>query len=232
MTIQSIKNRLQDFLFRKFAIPVMIDEKISKKYIKRFLPDQPTVIDCGAHDGTDSIELATSLGGKVFSFEPVPAVFKKLQARTMKINSIKCFQLALADKDGYIDFHVSGGNSDGSSSILAPKEHLKDHPEVLFNEVIKVKCQTLDAWAEVNNIEKIDLLWLDMQGFEMQMLIASPQILKKVTAIHTEVSTKETYHGVVTYNKMKSWIEEQGFKVQLEAIPDGWDMGNVFFVRK
>lgn len=232
MTIQSIKYRIQDLLFRKFAIPVSINEKISKKYIKKFLPDQPTIIDCGAHDGSDSIELASIIGGRIYSFEPVPAVFKKLQDKTMKFNSIKCFQQALADRDGHIDFHVSGGTSDGSSSILVPKEHLNDHPDVSFNEVIRVKCQTLDAWAEENKIEKIDLLWLDMQGFEMQMLMTSPRMLNKVIAIHTEVSTRETYHGVVTYNKMKSWLEEQGFKVQFEAIPDCYDMGNVFFIRK
>lgn len=232
MTLHSIKYRIQDLLFRKFAIPIKIDEKISKKYLKKFLPQQPTIIDCGAHDGSDSVELASTIGGNIYSFEPVPAVFNKLKARSMKFDSIKCFQLALADKDGFIDFHVSGGTSDGSSSILPPKEHLNDHPDVSFNEVIKVKCQTLDSWAEENKIEKIDLLWLDMQGFEMQMLMNSPRMLSKVTAIHTEVSTRETYHGVVTYNKMKTWLEEQGFKVQLEAIPDNYDMGNVLFIRK
>jgi FkbM family methyltransferase len=230
--LKSIKQRGQNFLFRNFAIPNKIEEKISKKYIRQFLPAQPTVIDCGAHDGSDSLELAAMLGGRVFAFEPVPAVFEKLKARTKAYPAIQCFQLALADNNGTVPFHISGGASDGSSSILAPKEHLIDHPNVSFTETISVQCKTLDAWAKENNIGKIDLLWLDMQGFELQMLMASPEMLKKVTAIHTEVSVKETYEGVATYEKLKAWLEQQGFRVQLEAIPAGWDMGNVLFIRK
>lgn len=72
MTLHSIKYRIQDLLFRKFAIPIKIDEKISKKYLKKFLPQQPTIIDCGAHDGSDSVELASTIGGNIYSFEPVP----------------------------------------------------------------------------------------------------------------------------------------------------------------
>lgn len=230
--IDAIKYRAQNFLFKNFAIPKRIDEKISKKYIRKFLPSNPVIIDCGAHDGSDSVELATLIGGKVFSFEPVPEVYNRLQEKTKPYSSIQCFQLALADKNGTVDFHVSGGTSDGSSSILAPKEHLIDHPQVSFNQVINVPCNTLDSWAEKNKIDKIDLLWLDMQGFEMQMLMASPGMLRKVTAIHTEVSVKETYEGVATYDKLKTWLEKQGFATQLEAIPDGWDMGNVLFIRK
>lgn len=94
-----------------------------------------------------------------------------------------------------------------------------------------MKTETLDTWAAKNNIEKVDFLWLDMQGFEFKMLEASNKILPTVKAIYTEVSMKETYTDVLLYTDFKKWAENKDFKVVVEAIPPGTDMGNVLFVR-
>jgi len=77
----------------------------------------------------------------------------------------------------------------------------------------------------------VDMLWLDMQGFELQMLKASEIILNMVSVIHTEVSTRETYKGVPLYDDLRSFLEAKGFSVKIEALPTGWDMGNVLFVK-
>ena len=61
---------------------------------------------------------------------------------------------------------------------MEPIEHLKDHPGTLFNKKIQVKTSTLDTWAAENNIAKIDMLWLDMQGFELKMLKESKVIFQ------------------------------------------------------
>ena len=131
-----------------------------------------------------------------------------------------------------MDFYMSEGASDASSSLLEPKDHLADHPDTVFTNKIAVKTATLDSWAKENNISKVDMLWLDMQGYELRMLKASEVILQTVSVIHTEVSTKETYKGVAQYNELRSFLVERGFSVKIEAVPQGWDMGNVLFVRK
>jgi hypothetical protein len=71
-----------------------------------------------------------------------------------------------------------------------------------------------------------------MQGYEIEVLQASKKILPTVKAIHMEVSTRRTYEGVPIYSEVKAWMEAHGFTIQVEAIPEGWDMGNVLFVRK
>lgn len=131
-----------------------------------------------------------------------------------------------------MDFYVSEGASDASSSLLEPMEHLNDHPTTFFKKKITVPTITLDGWAVENNILKVDMLWLDMQGFELNMLQSSNFILDTVSVIHTEVSTKQTYKGVAQYNEFRSFLESKGFVMKIEAIPSGWDMGNVLFVRK
>jgi hypothetical protein len=138
----------------------------------------------------------------------------------------------LSDKTGVSNMYVSSGSYDGSSSLLHPKEHLEDHPDVLFNDVLQVNTTSLDDWASQRNINKIDLLWLDMQGYEHQMLKASETIFPQVKVLHTEVSTRETYENVVRYEELKSWLEVKGFVEVYKALPESADMGNVLFVRK
>lgn len=221
------------FLQKRFDKTVVRSESINKNYIRRFLPANPVVIDAGAHVGGDSIEMCRLFpGSTIHSFEPVPAIYQLLKHNTRKFKRIHCHTVALSNKNGEQVMHVSSGASDGSSSFLQPKEHLKDHPDVFFNQDITVKTMTLDDWAASNSIEEVHLLWLDMQGFELEVLKASSVILPKVRAIHMEVSTRPTYEGVPLYGEVRSWMEAKGFHVEVEAIPHGWDMGNVLFVRK
>lgn len=205
---------------------------IPKYYFKKYLPANQIIIDCGAHIGADSVELAKIFPkSQIHSFEPVPSLFTTLKAMTSKYSNIECHQIALSNQNGTANFFVSSGDSDASSSLLLPTGHIEIHKNVLFNEQIQVPTITLDDWAKNNNISKIDFLWLDMQGFELQMLKASSTIIQTVKAIHTEVSITNSYEGAVLYPEYKKWLEEMGFKAVIEAIPDHTDMGNVLFVR-
>lgn len=228
-----IKRELKFHFVHRLAWLKPDDEfTISKGLFRKYLPNAPIIIDCGSHIGTDSIELSKVFpNAQIHSFEAVPAIYQQLKQNVSRYKNINCYQLALADQDGRASMFVSSVGSDGSSSLLKPETHLQDHPNVLFEETINVPTRRLDTWAEENHFQNIDLLWLDMQGFEYQMLIASPKILATVKVIHTEISLKETYEGVINYKQFKQWLEEQGFKMVKEAIPKGTDMGNVLFVR-
>jgi FkbM family methyltransferase len=230
--IRSGKYHVNRILFEKFGLPKVLNEKISKVVLKKYLPTYPVIIDCGAHDGSDTVELAKMFkGATIHAFEPVGNLFNKLKQRPNPNNNIQYYQLALADKNGIMDFNLSEGRSDASSSLLLPITHLKDHPDTTFNNKTLVQTMTLDSWAMKYQVEKVDLLWLDMQGYELQMLKESQFILDTVSVIHTEVSTRETYKGVVLYEEYRIFLEEKGFRVIEEAIPEGWDMGNVLFLR-
>jgi FkbM family methyltransferase len=227
-----IKTRsvINELLFEQLGIPAVSAEKISKSKIRPYLPNNPVIIDCGAHDGTDSILLSKVLQGTVHAFEPVPSIFTRLVQNTSRYR-IQCYQTALSDTNGTATFFLSSGTSDASSSLLKPKEHLIDHPTVTFADHLTVQTSTLDDWAAQNGIASVDLLWLDMQGAELKMLAASKTILPTVKVIHSEVSTKETYEGTCTYNQLADFLKSKGFTVMIEAIPHGADMGNVLFVR-
>jgi FkbM family methyltransferase len=231
--ISKLKYHGEKFLFEKYGLPKVKGDKISKIVLKNFLPQNPVIIDCGAHDGADSIEFAKLLkNASIYSFEPVDELYKRLLNNTALYENIKSYKIALGDKDGWQDFYISEGGSDASSSLLKPKEHLIFHPDTFFKKKISVNTLTLDSWAARQGVKHVDLLWLDMQGFELNMIKASPEILATVKIIHTEVSTKEIYLQGPLYNEYKTYLQSIGFEVFIEAIPAGWYMGNVLFIRK
>jgi FkbM family methyltransferase len=205
--------------------------EIPIKFIARFLPADPVILEAGAHIGTDTLKMAKYWPHSIIhAFEPVPAVLEELVGRIASFTNVFCYPLALSNTSGETKLFVSGGESNGSSSLLPPKEHLNIHPSVSFDEKISVKTITMDDWARVNNIQKVDFLWLDLQGVELKVLKSGTELLKSVKVIYTEVSLVENYEGGELYSDLRKWLEFKGFRVVREELP--WvDMGNVLFVR-
>jgi FkbM family methyltransferase len=204
--------------------------EISKRYIGRFIPGNSVIIDAGAHTGQDSIEMARLWpNATVHSFEPVPAVFAKLQKKARRYRNIRCHPLALADHEGETEMFISEGQ-DASSSLLQPKDVLSEHPEIAFNKSLRVRVTTIDRWAAENGVERIDFMWLDLQGCELKALQGAERLLACVSAVYTEINLKETYSGAVLYPELRTWLQGHGFRVERENIP--WEsQGNVLFVR-
>lgn len=205
---------------------------IDKAMIDQYLPSYPVIVEAGAHIGIDTVEMAQRWPtAKIYAFEPVPQLFAELKLRTKHFSNVICLSDALSSSSDRAIFYVSSGGSDGSSSLLQPQEHLTYHPTVLFNEVIEVSTLSLNDLSKKYAISHIDCLWLDMQGFELDMLKAvSDDLLETVKVIHIEVSLKELYKNCPLYPEVRLWLENKGFKVIVEDIR--WaDAGNVLFAR-
>ncbi len=204
---------------------------MSKKYFVQFLPVNPIILEAGAHKGKDTVAMARLWpAGTIHAFEPVPSLFKKLENNTRKFKNVHCYQLALGTNAGSEILYLSSGASDGSSSLLPPKEHLTIFPTVYFDEKLPVNTITLDEWAERNKILKVDFMWLDLQGMELNVLKSGKNILSTVSAIYTEVSSIEIYKNQVLYSDLKEWLGSNGFYIESEVVDHGG--GNVFFIRK
>jgi FkbM family methyltransferase len=199
--------------------------------LKPRLGERPTVVEAGAHSGLDTVCLSNLFRhGTVHAFEPVPDLYARLVRRTKGRANVRTYNSALSARSGQATLHLSGGSSDGSSSLLRPSGHLEVHPGVTFASSVEVPCIGLDDWARVHGIGRVDLLWLDLQGLEYDVLSASSLVLPTVTAIYSEVSLKEMYSGGRLYPEYRAWLEAQGFAVVDEDLR--WsDMGNVLFAR-
>jgi len=103
------------------------------------------------------LQLATLFpGGHVHAFEPEPSTFSELARRTAAKNNVTAWNLALGGVDGKAKLRVSSGPYGGttSSSLLVPKEHLTELPEVRFDSEVFVEQGTLSSWARENGARR------------------------------------------------------------------------------
>jgi 2-O-methyltransferase len=187
------------------------------QYVQQFLPSNPVVLEAGAYDCSDSL-LMTKIwpNAVIHAFEPIPQLFAKIKQRTSMHENIHSYCLALGNKIEKADFYCSYIFDDfsepsHSSSLLKPKEHLMYAPHVSFNDTVKVQVTTIDNWAKMYGVDHIDFMWLDMQGGELDALMAAEEILKTVKVIYTEVEYVEAYEGQFLFDDVFNYLESKGF---------------------
>ncbi|MCC5841384.1 MAG: FkbM family methyltransferase [Opitutales bacterium] len=209
---------------------------IPLQQIERFLPPDPVVLEAGAHNGNNTAEIALFWPeALIHAFEPVPSIQAKLAEKTQPFgNRIKIYPVGLGSEEGTLKMNLSGGEDADtqSSSFLRPLEaaQKKEFSFLRFERSISVPVTTIDSWALHQGVEKIDLLWLDLQGYELNALRAGERMLKKATALHLEVSLVQLYEGAPLYSDIVDWLLKRGFRPKIEAIFRVG--GNVLFVRE
>lgn len=209
--------------------------------IKRHVPPASIVVEAGAHLGEDSVRIVEILKPKkLFAFEPVPHLFEILKERTRSLASVECVPCALGEKAGTSPMHVSSGYhelpgnlrvaGDGSSSLLKPTGHLDFCPTVEFTQQIDVPVTTLEKFASEHALQRIDFMWLDLQGMELKALEGAGPLLRTVSSIYLEASASPLYEGAPTFSEVEQWMRAHGFVPKYVAIPkDGH--GNALFIK-
>jgi 2-O-methyltransferase len=206
-------------------------------FCKKYLPENPNVIECGACEGFDTVSMSQIWpNGKIYSFEPVPYLFSELKNRTKNSSNVHIYELALGDFCGKSAFYLSkhlNGSIAGSSSLLPPKEHLTRNTAVTFDDIIEVDVITLDKWASDNNVDHIDFMWLDMQGYELNMLKVS-NLAKNAKVIYLEVEFAELYAGQYLYKDVLEWMIANNFELAAVDcdVNKKADFGNAIFIKK
>ncbi len=217
-------------------------QRITKKellpFIKTYIPKNPIIVEAGCFDGRDTLTLSTFWPeGLIHAFEPVPEIFTMLTNTTQHCHNVIRYNLALADKTGTALLHLSAKPDAPhapfqAGSLLKPKERLT-WSNVIYPTTIQVDTITLDEWAQQHAIERVDFIWLDVQGFALPILQAAPHILKTVKLLYVEVEFIEAYEGQHTYHEVKMWLETHGFSMiarDFDETPH-WFFGNALFVR-
>jgi len=205
--------------------------------LKDFLPQNPIIVEAGAFNGNDTRKMALQWPqGIVHAFEPLGQVYEQLLHNTAQHTNIHCYNVALSDKNGSSLFYISEkkqrpGIASQASSLLKPTETLLS--SFIFPHTTMVETITLPSWMQKNNIETIDLLWLDTQGHELAILQAAQSVLPTIKVLFVEVSFVKRYDQQPSYDTVITWLQNNGFTY---AGRDFVDMtmssfGNVLFIQ-
>jgi len=147
------------------------------KMIKLSLNEGSVAIDIGANIGLQSIRMAQRVGpnGSVFAFEPLNYLQEKFK-RNMSLNrveNVKLFPYALSNEELDTEFKINRNTwNQGTFSISGPGTG---------TEAQNVNIRIGDEIQEINNLTRLDLIKIDVEGFEFQVLNG----LKKTIERHT-----------------------------------------------
>lgn len=171
-----------------------------------FIKEAMIVIDIGANMGEVSLNIANRVGetGKVYSFEPSSTNYNKcfqnmLLNEKLK-NAIDLNFCALGDKSTSAFLEIADKNNLGMNSISDSGE--------------KIEVRKLDDIVAEKNISKIDLIKLDVEGYELKVLKGAEQCIKKLhPALFIELDDELLKKQGDSAFLLLNWLKEHEYKI-------------------
>ncbi len=188
-------------------------EKMLSRLLRSFKID--LVLDVGANAGQSAKKIfASGYKGRIISFEPVPGPFKKLKSKAAKNPQWSVIQAAIGEMDGEIEIYVAE-NLESSSILPMLPRHKEAAPDSKEIGVIKTPLLRLDSLKEEGKIGNQDCIFLkiDVQGFELQVIKGSLEILNQVHVIQLEMSLVPLYEGSPLFEEVLSTLKQYGFSL-------------------
>jgi len=188
------------------------------------------VIHIGAHYGEEIMEYLNNGIHNIVLFEPIVENYNNLLEKTNNLNdkkyNIKTHKLALGNDNAIVTMNLSSNNKQ-SSSILKPKEHLNNHPDVDFYGIEEVKMVKLDSFR----YKKYNFINIDVQGYELEVFRGGKNTLKNVDYVYCEVNRDEVYEN----NAYVEQIDEFLSNYNMERVETNWAgniWGDALYIRK
>ena len=146
------------------ALHFGVYEKAETRFFQSACRDGMTFLDVGANLGYYTALAARVVGpnGRVLAVEPDPDSFGYLE-QTIAANAVgnvEAFPVAASDAPATLPLYISTDNR-GDNRLYASGE---DRPQV------EVAARPLDALLRENKIDTVDLIKIDVQGYEPKVI--------------------------------------------------------------
>ena len=193
-----------------------------KKYLDLYSISD--VIDVGANIGQFGVLLREAgYKNKIISFEPLKDSYVTLQKRCAKYKKWDCFPYGVGSEKGKLKINVSRNKVSSSILEVTSLSTVADE-QTTFESSSTIEIITLDEFLKDKlNSEKSIYLKIDVQGFELEVLKGSLELLKNIKIIQLEMSFVALYKNGPLYKEIVSWMENQNFELYT-IIPDFRDV--------
>ena len=171
-----------------------------------------TIFDVGANIGFVTYQFQKRFpNSDIYAFEPNPYVFKKLQASYLQDKKIHPFQMGIGDVLGDLEFNIN--ENTGTSSFLEPGDYHRTHQAKHLKEQRQVSTITIDEFCEEKGIKHIDILKLDIEGYEMRALQGADELLSNqaIDIIYTEVNVIPSYEKQPLFHQLTNYLQEKQY---------------------
>lgn len=200
--------------------------------LKRLTHQNPlaTIFDVGANIGQTSVRFSKSFPNSViYAFEPVWETYNRLQSAVRGLHNVRTFACGFGETSGTLEINVVE-NSQCSS--------LKPIPGVTQFQTVNIG--TINGFCSANNISRIDVLKIDVEGFELEVLKGSRGMLDvgAIRFVYAEcVFAPDSRNPHTSFFDLHKFLGEYGFLVFASyaegfSLVDGSALANVLFVHR
>ena len=184
--------------------------EIIYKLLKSFAKSK-IMIDVGAHIG-GSLAPFANCGWNIYAFEPDVKNREELIKNFGQCSNVKIEPLAISNisKKGVPFFR-----SDVSTGISTLSPFHKSHKETEQ----KIDVTTLTEYCKIYEIDAIDFLKIDVEGFDLFVLQGFPWEKLRPLVILAEFENKKTELLGYTFNDICNFLVEKGYSVLVSE----WD---------
>ncbi len=167
------------------ALDFIWEHRITAAWLAVIRPND-VVMDIGANNGYYGALAAQKTykqGSKVYMFEANPHLIPYVN-KTIAVNflgeQVVLENLAVADKSGKVTLHILKDYI-GSSSVYSDdkvKEYMPNNWRVETAEAVDVPAVSIDGYCRDHAIGKVDLIIMDIEGFEDKAYAGMKQMIK------------------------------------------------------
>ena len=199
------------------------------RFVRHLTGDIKTIIEVGARYGDESIELSNCFpDAHIYSYECNPLTVETCKKNLMNQKGISFYDYGLGEFDENKEFYSYILNNDGASSFFK-RDDANDTQRYTGTIEIKKFSNVLDAL----NIEMVDLLCMDIQGFELNVLKGAGGHLKNIRYVIMEEpkpGLNSKYINAPLSSEIKSYMTDNGF-IEIERIEENLLEDNVMYKR-
>ena len=168
----------------------------------------PTVFDVGANVGQSVTAFRELLPCSILhSFEPGPTAFRQLEANTLGLENVQLVNAGVGSVTG-TQLLIENDHSD-MSSLLRPAE-------AAWGSIVgetEVAITTLDDYCRAAGVDRIDLLKIDTQGYELEVLRGAASLMdaERIRLVYMEVTFSDMYEGLPSFDVLYRLLLDHGF---------------------
>lgn len=175
------------------------------------IEDGSTVLDVGANIGETLLQFASiNTNGMNIGFEPVPYIYDRLQKNISlnNLSSLKIENLAISDRKETLSFKMP--NNQNSGGVRMRKKENKNE----YNADLNVQAITLDEYLSQNNIQKVDMIKIDVEGFELNVLKGAENTLANFRPkMFIEIDDQMLKEQNSSAESILKWLESKNYKL-------------------
>lgn len=192
-------------------------ESTELEFVRKTLVDGDVFFDVGANIGMYSLTASHLVGvsGRVHAFEPLDNAFDILQMNLQLNHSsnVSANCVAVSDIAGVAELQV---NQESALTSIGKTNRGK------VVQTKTVPLVTLDEYADETNIQQLDFLKIDVEGYEGHVLRGGEGLIRrsKDLIILCELSEKNYQPLNLSVNEVLEWIRARGYEIW-EVFEDG-----------